>query len=716
MILFFVTGWFQLKGQNRCATEERHQLLQKQFPSLQNHKQFERWLEEKKEERINRLQAFGTREEETTIILPVVVHVIHNGEPYGEGSNITDEQIISQIEVLNADYGRLNKDTINTPEYFKPVAASLGIQFVLAKRDPTGLLTNGIVRKAGSRTIWHWSNDDAELKSLSYWPAEDYINIWVVNELTNNYLAYATYPVTNLQGITEPNFNRLLDGLVTGYKYFGSKDYGNFPLESPFEYGRTITHEMGHYLGLRHTWGDGGCSVDDYCEDTPQSSENYNSECPQAPVSCGSEDMFQNYMYYTSDACMNIFTKCQKARMLAVLENSPRRKSLLTSMGAIPPAGFNYDLSAARILSPSIISCENDLFPQIEVVNTGLEVINNFMISYQISGFSKDTLEYSDINLAKGETFIISLPQVNLGSGNFDFNFNILEVEGDEDFELSNNSLNLSFSVNDFDDFIPYKERFQNEELDQLHWSVINPNKDTTWQIASASGNGSDNLSAYIDNFNYTSIGTEDWLISPNLDFKFGTAPTMWFKLSYGYRTDRNDILKILVSTDCGNTFPFVVYEKLGQEYSSQNSQEYWEPSTPQDWKLEKVDLSQFAGEENVRVAFVSTNGNGNVLYLDDIEFYLEDGPSPALIEDNSFKIYPNPTFNNEFNVSFHLQERDDVYVNVYDTYGKILFSQLFPNTLNQTYHLTLENYAKGIYMVEIRGTKVNRIKNIVLY
>ena len=167
-----------LLAQRNCATVEYMQSLRKNNPGFENPSQFEDWMKQKIEEK-NRPQTLRLNSvKETVIKIPVVVHVIHNGEPYGTGSNISDEQIISQIEALNEDFRRQNADADQTLIIFQPVAADTEIEFVLAKQDPDGLPTTGIVRVRGTRDSWTDSTD-SELKSLSYWPAEDYMNIWV---------------------------------------------------------------------------------------------------------------------------------------------------------------------------------------------------------------------------------------------------------------------------------------------------------------------------------------------------------------------------------------------------------------------------------------------------------------------------------------------------------------------------------------------------------
>jgi gliding motility-associated-like protein len=263
----------------------------------------------------------------------VVIHVIHNGEAIGQGSNISEAQILSQLEVLNLDFKRLNTDAADTPPEFLPVAGAIDIEFVLAQLDPDGNPTNGINRVKGTKQKWSMS-DNAQLKALSYWNANNYINIWVCN--LDDYAGYTQFPISTLPGLENSPTNALTDGIVVLYRAFGSSDYGNFNLDNGLDKGRTATHEMGHFFGLRHIWGDvSHCDGTDYVDDTPPQSMS-SSGCPSHPqLLCPSGNaraaMIQNYLDLTDDGCMNLFTKGQVVRMRTVLENSPRRASLLQS-------------------------------------------------------------------------------------------------------------------------------------------------------------------------------------------------------------------------------------------------------------------------------------------------------------------------------------------------------------------------------------------------
>ncbi|SDC01568.1 M43 family zinc metalloprotease [Williamwhitmania taraxaci] len=275
----------------------------------------------------------------STIVIPVVVHILHRGESVGSGRNISEEQVRSQIAVLNEDFRRQNADAVKTPGAFVPVAADPNIEFRLASADPNGNPTNGISRTVTSIATYTLGyNSDKSVNEISTrikytsqggkdaWPTDRYLNIWVC-DLASGLLGYAQFP---FDYATKPN----TDGVVIDYMCFGRK--GN--LTPSFNLGRTTTHEVGHWLNLRHIWGDSDCGNDE-CSDTPTQKDR-NFGYPSFPLiaanpangwfgpRCSTNDvssMFMNYMDYTDDPCMNIFTNNQRDRMRAVfLPGGPR--------------------------------------------------------------------------------------------------------------------------------------------------------------------------------------------------------------------------------------------------------------------------------------------------------------------------------------------------------------------------------------------------------
>ena len=270
--------------------------------------------------------------------ISVVFHVIHSGEAVGTGTNIPESRIKTQIRILNEDYRRKK----NTRGYnTHPQGADANITFKLAEKDPSGTPSTGIVRVQGNKTLWNLS-DQYELKNLSRWPSNKYLNIWICN--LDTYLGYSSFPVSSTLDGLPFNSDSLTDGVIINYKYVGES-----PLSSKYNYGRTATHEVGHYLGLVHIWGQNteDCSDTDYCNDTP-TSKGPNYDCKNAYNTCpdlAGNDMTENYLNYSNDACMNTFTNEQVGRMRTVLQSSPRRQLIRTVLPPEKPAAIPAVLS-----------------------------------------------------------------------------------------------------------------------------------------------------------------------------------------------------------------------------------------------------------------------------------------------------------------------------------------------------------------------------------
>lgn len=338
-------------GKIRCVSSEYEKSLQSRDANRANREQFEQWIAPKIEQA--RQDLLAGRNINAVITIPVVVHVIHNGDAVGVNENISDARVLSQITVLNQDFRRM----LDTPGYNdNAVGADVEIEFCMAQQKPDGTATNGIDRvNTGVAQYSTEAQVENTLKPNTIWDPNQYFNIWVVQFSTSSsaelggVLGYAQFPYASGIGgmgnaVTEDN--ETTDGVIIDWRCFGSTDYvtGNFFTD--YDKGRTATHEIGHCLGLIHIWGDNSsCSVNatdsnkDYCPDTPAAAtENY--DCVTTYNSCPSSagnDMTENYMDYTNDTCMNTFTLNQKARMIAVMNNANRRASLKTSTACQAP-------------------------------------------------------------------------------------------------------------------------------------------------------------------------------------------------------------------------------------------------------------------------------------------------------------------------------------------------------------------------------------------
>jgi PKD repeat protein len=340
LIITLWAGFGSIQAQQKqapCATMEMDSLNRAKFPQRGRLEDFEDFIQQKiseikKQKKNGRIMA-GVQS------IPIIVHVVHNGESPGSGTNISKAQVQAQIDVLNEDF----RKKAGTPggASNNPVAADIEIEFCLATVDQAGTLLAepGIHRYNGGRSDWSRDQIEGQLKPDTHWDPSKYFNIWTVKfaAADANLLGYAQFPdQSGLSGLpaSGPEFT---DGVVIRYQSFGSTDKGSFPvMVAPYNKGRTLSHETGHWLGLRHIWGDGACEATDFVDDTP-SAAGPSSGCNVARFTCNHTNMVQNYMDYSDDACMNIFTEGQKVRMQAVMLNSPRRKALTARNLCDPP-------------------------------------------------------------------------------------------------------------------------------------------------------------------------------------------------------------------------------------------------------------------------------------------------------------------------------------------------------------------------------------------
>lgn len=321
-------------AQRICGTTEYQMMLEQENPSIiQRREEIEQFTRD--------FLMSNPQGDRALVTIPVVVHVVYNIAE----ENISDAQIQSQITVLNQDFRKLNADVANTPGAFAGLAGDANIEFCLATVDPNGNPTNGILRVPTTATSFSTNNT---VKSTSTggsnaWNAGKYLNMWVC-DISGGTLGYAQFPGGSAS----------TDGVVIDYLYFGTIGTAT----APFNKGRTATHEVGHWLNLRHIWGDDGtgCTGSDLVTDTPNAAgPNYG--CPAFPtVTCSNGpngDMHMNYMDYTDDACMYMFSNGQISRMQALFSTGGARAGILTSNGCGTPTpvlcGAITNLTSASI-------------------------------------------------------------------------------------------------------------------------------------------------------------------------------------------------------------------------------------------------------------------------------------------------------------------------------------------------------------------------------
>jgi hypothetical protein len=357
----------------RCGTYEEQQMLR----SRPQHKEQLQEMQGKSEG----WSADSSKRIDATITIPVVVHVVYHGTP----QNIPDVQIKSQIDVLNEDYSALNADLSLVPTAFQSKVGNAAIQFCLATRKPNGDPTTGIERRYTDTIAFRIGDNYVKHTSqggLDAWDRNKYLNIWVCN--MNIYLGFTQPPGTGLAAN---------DGTVIKYYAFGRVG----TLSAPYNKGRTATHEIAHWLGLNHIWGDdgGSCSGSDGISDTPNQAT-YTAGCPTFPVTdaCSPVSpgiMFMDFMDYTEDACMNMFTTGQVNFMRNIL--STTRSTILSSNGCASTTGLK-ESDAERFLhvypNPATDKVNIEVYTTARIMNLAIyNVIGEKILSMQATGENK---------------------------------------------------------------------------------------------------------------------------------------------------------------------------------------------------------------------------------------------------------------------------------------------------------------------------------------
>lgn len=643
---------------------------------------FEDWINKKIVEKNSKPQIMKVQAEPR--VIPVVVHVLHNGTAVGVDANISDAQILSQIRVLNEDFRRKNADAIRTPEEFLPVAADANIEFVLAKQDPNGLPTTGIVRKQGPKTIY--APEDATLiGQTSQWNPEEYLNMWVV-PLVSPFLGYATFPTSNLPGLNFVPSASIRDGITVDYLFFGTG-----PGTAANTTGRTTTHEVGHYLGLRHIWGDGGCEVDDFVLDTPNQDNPNQTICNDNPsrFSCGNNNMIQNYMDYTPDRCMNLFTKGQVDRFDVVLANSPRRATLVNGRGTKDPILPTRDISLLKVVNPADALCQTTVAPQVEIQNVGNEIVSSVRIEFRWNG-----------NLIESKRFTTELrttEKVTLTFGNLDtrgeeneFSFTVVQVNDQADLVPSNNTL-TSRPLQQGQLTLPYTVSLSTLPAT---WIIGNPDKSLTWEKTNLTLDGSAQPALFIRHYEYEAQGQLDYFISPQIDLTKYPNAQLVFEVAHGpyNQAGFQDELLVAIAPDCSLDFDIITppYKKSGTRLQTVDpTVNEFIPTSNSQFRTEIVNLSKFKDLGKVRVALVTKNAFGNNIFLRNIRVVpTEEFKYELKIDD---VVAPSP-----ISAGTHTQE----IVRVTNTgnlpISKFLFSRNTNNTGNRVFLGSITNLPPG--------------------
>jgi PKD repeat protein len=625
--------------------------------------------------------------------VPIVFHILHQ---YGS-ENISDAQVIDAVNILNRDYRKLNADTASIYPPF--VAADARFEFRLATRDTNGNCTNGIIHHYDPNT--NWPGVPANPSCYAYtWNPSRYLNIYVVKQIPGfAYGGYSSFPGTNT-----PN----MDVIV-----FMSISVGSIGTSAVYR-SRILTHEVGHFFNLQHTWAIGGTyqSVcgDDYVNDTPitQGFGGCPAQAQTAVCNPTIQENMQNYMDYSS--CHIMFTPGQVARMTAAITSTVGgRNNLWTNSNLIATGVINSVSPCAPIadFTPNTLSlCAGSGHTFVDISTNGTATSWSWSASGN-SNISNPTSSATSITFNSAGIYTVTLVAAN-GTGSSTVSKTVSAV---------NAAANVS---------INYPESFESPGLPS-NFNIINPDNDVTWtQTSLAAATGSN--SYYIDGSADAPASFPDVLETPSYDFSQDPNASFTFKYAYAKKDNSNtDVFKVQASSDCGATW-VNIYQPSNSTMSSLSGGVSNISFTPTPNQFVTYTLSAhpnfvpFLGLPWVKIRFSFTEdslrGYGNNIYLDDINF---NSYRTAGLEDISktfgCTLYPNPSKGTS-TLEFELSDASEVVYTLSNTIGELLFTA-DTKTFNPGKHsISINEDGKlkpGLYFANISINKQRLIKKLII-
>lgn len=677
--VLFVLGLLLLairaNAQHGCATDEHYAGQIKADPSIMD-----------KEAAFNKQAMLAPKpvieRRGNTIIIPVVFHIFHNGG----SENISKAQVEDAIRLLNIDYRRQNADTSKTRGIFKGIAADCNIEFRLATRDPQGRCTEGITRFQTPLT----ENGDDAIKKLDVWPADHYYNVWVVKNIANQngvsgtILGYAQFPWTGLYRT---------DGVIIRHDMVGSIGTAANPVGLRANYGRVLTHETGHWLGLFHTF-QGGCGDEDKVDDTPPvEGPSYGICLPSNNNTCHGDDpdlpdQYENYMDYSDGACQNMFSMGQKTRMLATIY---AQRSMVIADSNLIATGVVNPLSGCLPVA-HFVADYTKICPGTSVKFSDL--------SYQFSGSL--TYQWSFPGGVPSSSSSQNPTVVYPVTGVYDAELIVSNAKGTD-------TLKRAFLVDVMPSWISnqsfFSESFETGPV-KYPWSLETNNSDAWERTTATAASGS---ACYMVNNSSTKKGFSYRMLTDHYDMS-GADATLKFRYSFAHRTANTgntaDAFSVKTSNDCGRTW-ITRYTASGAALSTvpgatPMTSYLWLPQRDELWKEVTVDLTKInaASRQNLRFMFEFVSDGGNNFYLDDINYFQIAGvKNPAAL---SPEIYPNPA-GTSVSVNLGTASVAGVQVELKDLSGKTV-AQLYSggytgNALNLSIPTTI---SKGMYLITV--------------
>lgn len=627
--------------QHVCGTDQLMEKRLQQYPELREHQEQAELQYQSYVENISTNRRAGGVQ-----TIPVVVHIIQTSAV----ETVSDADVYSQIDVLNED--------------FRKIAGTAGdgggvdtqYEFCLASIDPSGCPTDGINRLINPGLAFHNQDDEALLKGLIQWDPSMYLNIWVPRTIeTSNsagsVIGYATFP-------TWITFQPQLDGIVVHSGFFGRNS-------NPTYIGRTTTHEVGHWLGLFHTFQSactgntaGSCAnAGDRVCDTPQAMEpnfgcpNINS-CTDSPVD--DPDQIENYMDYANGNCQNMFTQGQVDRMDfftgAYRSNTPSASNQsetgcdgTVSPGCVPTAEFSSDL---------VNACVGQ---QVTFSDLSSGPAESWFWEFQGGTPATDTTPTPTVTYSQPGIYNVKLTVTN-GLGT------------DDEFKIS--YVNVTEAS-----LPPLAEDFESIFFLPQGWYVENLGGTQNWERTNAAA-ASGNWSMVVENWQANNAGNFFTMNTNVFDLSgLGIAQLSWDYSYKRYNAFQLDTFSVRVSSDCGSTWN-TIWEEGGiflPTVPGNSIASAWVPSDSSHWRTVTVDIDSFAGEPDIRFQFKVKSGNGSNLYLDNINMSALVASPESAVPNWAITVRPNP-FRDEPIVDYKLAKSGTVKFSLMDINGRVLY------------------------------------------
>lgn len=704
LLVFAVTANLsQAQILQRCATTEHQNDLLIAHPEVaKNREKLERFTQAYVQ---NNAQ---NRSTQTIITIPVVFHILYSNAT----QNISTARILEQMNVLNNDYAKLNSDTGLVPPAFQSVAANTQIQFCLAQQDPTGAPTNGILRVpiSGSPQTFP-SNLSAP------WSRDSYLNIYVGN-FGGGLLGVAQLP----GGPANTDYVNALYTTVGGPNNPGT--------EPAYDLGRTLTHEIGHWLNLYHTF-QGGCAGlnanncatagDNVCDTPPTSGSNFGcpgtqNTCTETspfppPYTANQNDMTMNYMDYVDDVCMYMFTSGQGVRMAACINGA--RASLLSSQGCVPPSSAAIDGGISAVASPAGTLCASAFTPSVTIKNFGTGPLTSAVINYAIDNGAVQTQAWSG-NLASLATATVALTSQTVTGGSHTFTCFTTLPNAVADPNTANDTTNSVFTIAT-GQALPYQQPFTTAaSFVPAGWTLNNPDGATTWAYNNSYGNTA-NGSMWVDNANYNSNGQVDEAVMQPMNLTGGVGANLSFWVAYTYWTvpyQFSDTLEVLISTDCGATYSSI-YKKWGNTLATAPGQGSDFFPTASQWRLETVSLMPYITSNNAIIKFRNITDYENNLFVDDINISITTGIK-KITDGLAITLNPNPA-SSFLNVKVDTKTQQDIILKVTNNLGQVMMTEKINTNSSLNKKLDVSHLANGIYQVAVETDGKTYVEKLVI-